>query len=68
MLLKRHRSVKEAEQKLFWFLRSLIFCPDFFDQVGERLDKKAKVNLKIYGLTTWIISNYNTHICQYLKN
>ena len=28
----------------------------FFNHVGKRLDKKAKVNLKIYDVTTWIKS------------
>ena len=31
----------------FSYLRSLNFCPDFFGYVGKRLDKKAKVNIKI---------------------
>ena len=28
--------------------------PDFFDYVRKRLDKKAKVNFKIYYVTDWI--------------
>ena len=42
------------------------FCTDFFAHVGKRLDKKAKVNFKIYDVTDWIKNNYNTHIVQYL--
>ena len=34
-----------------------------FDHVGKWLDKKAKVNFKIYGVT----NSYNTHIAKYLK-
>ena len=37
----------------FLFLRHLNFCPDFFDQVRKRLDKKAKINFKIYGVINW---------------
>ena len=31
------------------------------------LDKKAKVNLKIYDVTGWTTNNYNTYIGLYLK-
>ena len=34
--------------KLFLFLWYLYFCADSFHYVGKRLDKKAKVNFKIY--------------------
>ena len=27
------------------------FCPDFCGYVGKQLDKKAKVNFKIYDIT-----------------
>ena len=54
--------------KAFLFSRYLNFCADFFDNVGKRIDKKATVNLKIYDVTTWITSNKNAHILQYLKN
>ena len=29
---------------------------------GKRLDKKAKVNFKIYDSTIWLTNNCNTHI------
>ena len=48
-------------QKIFEFLSKL------FGYVGKRLDKKAKVNFKIYYFTDWTTNNYNTHIAQYLK-
>ena len=38
-------------QKFFSFARYLSFCPDFFGHVGKQLDKKAKVNFKIYDVT-----------------
>ena len=30
------------------------------------LDYKDEVNFKIYDVTTWLTSNYNTHIAQYI--
>ena len=38
-----------------------------FGHIGKRLDKKAKVNLKIYGVTNWNTNNYKIHIVRYLK-
>ena len=35
----------------FSFLKYLNFRPNFFDQVGKRLDKKAKVNVRICDVT-----------------
>ena len=29
------------------------FCPDFLGHVGKRLDRKGKVNLKIYDVIDW---------------
>ena len=34
-----------------------IFGLHFFGQVGQCLDKKANVNFKIYGVTTWDTNN-----------
>ena len=38
-----------------------------FCHAGKRLDKKAKVDFKIYDVTDWITNNYNKHIVRYLK-
>ena len=43
--------------------RYLNFCR-LFSHVGKWLDKKTKVNFKIYDVITWEISNHNTHIAQ----
>ena len=48
-------------------LEILKFFPDFFGNIRKWLDKKAKVNFRIYNVTHWITNNYNTHINQYLK-
>ena len=56
-----------SSSKLVPFLRYLNFCPDFFGHVGKQFVKKAMANLKIYDVTTWITSNSNKHIGQYLK-
>ena len=34
--------------------------------MGKRLDKKERLNFKIYGGKVWETNNYNTHIVQYL--
>ena len=48
-------------------LRYQNFCPDFFDYVGKRFDKKAKVTLKIHDVKNWETNNYNKNIAKYLK-
>ena len=37
------------------------------DYLEKQLDKKDMVNFKIYDVTDWTTSNYNTHIAQYLN-
>ena len=39
-----------SPKKLFSFQRYLHFCSDFFGHVEKRVDKKAKVNFKIYDV------------------
>ena len=48
------------------FVREIFqfFCPNFCGHVGKRLDKKDKIDLKIYYVTDWITNNYNTHTSQ----
>ena len=43
--------------KTFLFLRYLNFCPGIFDHIGKQLDKKTKVNFKIYDLKNWETKN-----------
>ena len=45
----------------------LKFYPDFIDHVGKRLDKKAKVDFKIYDVTDWTINNRSCTISQEVK-
>ena len=33
----------------------------------KRLDKKAKVNFKLYDVKDWETNNYNKHVAQYPK-
>ena len=49
------------------FKRYFNFCPDFYDHVGKRLDKKANVSLKIPDVTDCTTNNQNTDVVQYLK-
>ena len=53
-------------KKLFSFLRYLSFSPNFAAHVGKYLDKKTRVNSKIYDIIIWEAS-YNIDIAQYLK-
>ena len=43
------------------------FLSGIFGHVEKRINKKDKVNFKIYNVTTWLTKNCNTHIVQYLK-
>ena len=63
-LQKRWMMLFILSWKLYLFLRYLHFCPYFFGYVGERQDKKAKVNFKIYDFTNWNINNFNKHIAK----
>ena len=53
--------------KACFVLKIFNFYLDFIDLVVKLLDKKAKVNFKIYGIMNWETSNYNTYIPKYLK-
>ena len=51
--------------KALLFLKILSFCLDFLVIYKNEM-KKEKVNFEIYDVTTWLTSNYNKHIAQYL--
>ena len=51
--------------KAIFALQIFTFSPYLFDHVGKWLDKKAKVNIKIYDITGWIVNNI--HITQHLQ-
>ena len=48
------------------FLKYLHFFPDHSGYVENRLDKKGKVNFKIYDVINWETNTLNIHISQYL--
>ena len=52
-------------EPLFVF-RIYTFLSWLFDNVGEWLDTKAKVDFKIYDATDWEKNNGSTDITQYL--
>ena len=54
--------------KAVFVLKMFKFLPELFGQVGKRLGKSAKVNFKIYDVTTWQKNNYNTHTAQYSRS
>ena len=49
------------------FVLEIIFVSWIFGYVEKRLNKEAKVNLKIYDVIDWTTNNYNPYIVQYLK-
>ena len=49
------------------FLRYLNYFANFWGHVKKRLDKKAKVNIKIYDITDWETNNCYKHIAQYVS-
>ena len=58
----------------FYFALKVLFIYEIFQflfrifgHIGKRLDKKAKVNFRIYDATNLITNRYNTHIARYLK-
>ena len=44
-----------------------IFNLTFLVILEKRLVKKAKIDFRIYDVTTWETNNDNTYIAQYLK-
>ena len=53
--------------KCLFVLEIFTFLSWLLDYVEKQLDKKVKVNFKIYNVTDWTAYNYNTQITQYLK-
>ena len=48
-------------------LKLFKFLLDFFAYARKGIDKKAKVNFKIYDFINWETNNQNKQIAQYLK-
>ena len=53
--------------KALFVLEIFTFLSWLFWLCKKRLDKKARVNFKIYVVTDWKTNNCNTHIAQCLK-
>ena len=53
--------------KPFFVLGIIMFLFSLFGDVEKQLDKKAKLNFKIFDVTDWTINNYNTYIVQYFN-
>ena len=49
-----------------YFLSSVPWS-DYFSCVGKRLNKKIKVNFKIYDVINWETNKYNTDTVQYVN-
>ena len=52
--------------KSSFVIKTLTFLSWFFGYMENRIDKKAKVNFKIYDVTDWAI-NDSCNIAQYLE-
>ena len=48
--------------KTVFVLKIFKFLSWLFGKEEKRLDKKVKVNFKVYDVTTWEANNYNTNI------
>ena len=65
--------IKNDEQCFYFMLKPLFifeiltFLSFRFGYVESHLDKKTKVNFKIYDLIDWLTNTYNAYITQYLK-
>ena len=62
------------KKNIFYFMFKALFVLEIFTFLSwlfgykeKRLDKKVKVNSKVYDVTDWTANNYNTDIAQYLK-
>ena len=53
--------------KALFVLKLFIFLSWLFGHVGKRLDYKHEVNFKICDVTTWLTSNCDANIDQYLN-
>ena len=53
--------------KALFVLEIFTFLFRLFGYVEIGLDKKTKVDIKIYGVTDWTTNNYRAYIAQYLK-
>ena len=53
--------------KVVFVLEIFAFSSWLFGYVEKRRNKKVKVSFKIYDVTDWTTSDFNTYIVQYLK-
>ena len=53
--------------KALFVLEIFTFLFRLFGYVEIGVDKKTKVDIKIYGVTDWTANNYRAYIAQYLK-
>ena len=53
--------------KAFFVLEIFTYLLWLFVYVEKRLDKKAKLNFKIFDITKWTTNSYNRYIAQSFK-
>ena len=54
--------------KALFVLKIFKFLSWLFEHVAKRLDKKEKVNFKLYDVLAWLTNNCNKHIAQHFEN
>ena len=53
--------------KALFILEIFTFLSWLFRYIEKRVDKKPKINFKIYDITGWTTNNFDTYIVQYIK-
>ena len=64
--LKMTKSTFYFILEALFVLRIFKFLPWLFRYVEKMTWLEIKTNFKIYGVTTWLRNNYNTHVAQYI--
>ena len=57
----------DSERQVFFILKIFNFLSFVVGHIKKWFDYKAKVNFKIYDVTTQVTNNYNRYNAQYLK-
>ena len=58
---------KLMKNPFYFMLKALNFCHELFRHVRKRLNKKVRINFKMYNVTDWGTNNGNILIAHYLK-
>ena len=65
--LKMIKNAFYFTSKVLFVLKIFKILSWLFGHAAKRLEKKDKVNFKLYHVASWLINNRNKHIAQYLE-